>query len=164
MNTVYLLTGSNLDDRIFYLNFALDEIEKIVGQIQKNSSIYESASWGFTAEKFLNQVLCVLTSHSEEKTLELIQNIENRAGRVRNSNSYQSRTLDIDILFFNNHIYQSDTLTIPHPRFHLRRFTLVPLKEIAPDLVPPGFQKNIAGLASECPDEGKVSPYKKTTE
>jgi len=76
-------------------------------------------------------------------------------GRIR-INKYDARNIDIDILFFNDEVYHSETITIPHPRLHLRRFVLEPLAEIAPELVHPVFNKNIYMLLNECEDSGLI--------
>jgi 2-amino-4-hydroxy-6-hydroxymethyldihydropteridine diphosphokinase len=164
LNTVYLLLGGNqgkvLENfaRVFY------ELNKHVGSIQLCSSIYQTEPWGFkTDHLFLNQVIRLSTSCSAESVLSHIHQIEKRLGRTRNGLRNSSRIIDIDILFFNDSIIDTPELTVPHPRLHLRNFTLIPLLDIAPSLVHPVFQKTIIQLMQECPDKHKVTLFKKVT-
>lgn len=155
---VYLLLGSNIPSRIDYLNSAKELIEKEIGKISFCSSVYESEPWGFEAEnKFLNEVLLVTTDMSALKLLETSQNIEKLLGRVRKSKeAYTSRTIDIDILFFDDVVLSLPGLKIPHEQIQNRKFTLIPLVEIAPGLKHPLLGKDCRTLLEECKDPGKV--------
>jgi 2-amino-4-hydroxy-6-hydroxymethyldihydropteridine diphosphokinase len=156
---VFLLLGSNVGDRTGYLRFAHGELQKNEVEIQTQSCIYESEAWGFNCKDlFLNQVILVESLLNPHELLQLIQKIESEAGRIRSDKQYTSRTLDIDILFYGDQIVKTDDLIIPHPRLHLRLFSLVPLAEIAPDLKHPVFKKNIKTLLAECPDLLQVYP------
>jgi 2-amino-4-hydroxy-6-hydroxymethyldihydropteridine diphosphokinase len=158
MNECYLLLGSNLGERKAILLMAMESIEKRVGRICGESAFYESEPWGFEAkEQFLNKVAMVQTNKSPDEVLDLILDIEKELGREKSgSPNYESRKIDIDLLFFNDEIIQQTRLTIPHPRLHLRRFTLMPLAEIAPGLMHPVFKKNIEQLLTECSDPMQV--------
>ncbi len=156
-NQVYLLTGGNLGDRYGLLERARKKIVEKIGKIVKESSIYETAPWGFNSEQdFLNQVLYVSTDLSPKKVLNKCFEIENELGRVRQSEQYSSRTIDIDILFYNNEIIHEQELIIPHERLHKRRFTLEPLVEIAPDLIHPVIKKSLSDILKECNDNSEV--------
>jgi 2-amino-4-hydroxy-6-hydroxymethyldihydropteridine diphosphokinase len=158
-NKVVLLTGSNLGDRMDYLNFALYEIEKNVGNIVKQSEVYESSAWGKTNQgDFLNQALIIETKLNAQEVLLAIQNIENQAKRTRNE-KWGERTLDIDILFFNHDIIQTDNLKVPHPYIEERLFTLAPLCEIMPQYEHPVSGKTIEQLYHSCDKSLKVSIY-----
>ncbi len=160
MNIVYLLLGSNLSDRARMLELARRGIEKHLGKIIKASSIYETEPWGFNSDNnFLNQVLSVSTLFTPQELLKIILNLEKVLGRKRNDTQYTSRTIDIDILFYNDQIINGKDLTIPHPRIQERMFTLVPLKEMDENLVHPSCHKTIAQLFRECKDEIKVELY-----
>lgn len=156
-NQVYLLIGGNLGDRITLLKEARKGIERYIGKIFRESSIYETAAWGFEAENdFLNQVLLVKTGLKPIEVLDKCQEIEYTLDRVRTGTGYQSRTMDIDILFFNDEIIQEERIVIPHPKLHERRFTLEPLVEIAPEFIHPGLKKTIKQLLLDCNDKSDV--------
>jgi len=162
MNSTYLLIGGNLGNRIENLAMARSLIEKELGKIIKVSSIYETAAWGITEQPdFLNQVLLIKTKFSPEKMMQLILSIENKMGRVRTQKN-ASRIIDIDILFFNDEIISNENLTIPHPEIQNRKFALIPLNEIASDLVHPVFKQSIKNLLSTSKDKLQVKPLSKT--
>lgn len=156
MNKVFLLTGSNLGNRLDQLLLAEERIREI-SEIVKTSSIFKSPSWGYESiHDFLNQVLEIRTSLTPRDLLHQLQKIEKEAGRDNSGKHYQDRELDIDILFFNDDVIQTDDLIIPHPRLHLRAFTLKPLFEIAPGLIHPVLKKTILELLEKCPDSSNT--------
>lgn len=133
-----------------------DRIGELVGQ----SQIYESDPWGFDAEMaFLNQVLLIQTELSAENVLIEIMEIEKSMGRKRIDENYSSRTIDIDILYFDREVIHQDNLIIPHPRLHKRRFTLLPLVDIDKNFKHPVFQLTNNELLEMCEDPGKVWIY-----
>ncbi len=159
MNKVYLLLGSNRGDKAFLLAKTVEKLNLISFKPAISSSLYESEPWGFKAEEwFLNQAVLVETDVSPKDMLALILNIEKELGRIRDASieGYESREIDIDILLFNNKIIDTDSLTIPHPRMHLRKFVLEPLMEIAPNFIHPLFKKTITELYNECLDNSIV--------
>jgi len=161
MNETILSLGGNLGNRLDNISQAMGHIEKRIGNIKRYSSVYESEAWGFeTEDRFLNIVVVVETALSPETLLQKAQEIETLLGRTRTGTGYASRTMDIDILFFNEEIINTPTLTIPHPLLHERRFVLLPLHEILPDKVHPVLRKTIAELLAECGDEKRVTSYK----
>lgn len=152
MPKLYLLLGGNLGDRTLYLQQARESIAVQVGSIKKASALYETAAWGKTDQpSFLNQVLEVETKLSPEDVLQTINTIEHELGRERLEH-WGARVIDIDILFYDALVQQTQRLTIPHPQLHLRRFTLLPLQEIAPELQHPVLKQSIAQLLETCPD------------
>lgn len=161
MNRAYLLLGSNLNDREGLLQKASLMIAKQVGSISGQSSIYESEPWGFKAStNFLNQVLRVDTPLTPQMLLSAVAAIEHDLGRMKNSTAgYESRTMDIDILFFNQSIIEMEELKIPHPRLQERLFALIPLKELDENMIHPVNRKTIAQLIMECPDKGRVTLF-----
>jgi 2-amino-4-hydroxy-6-hydroxymethyldihydropteridine diphosphokinase len=161
MNTVFLLLGSNLDDRLALLKQARNEISLHLGRITLESSVYESEPWGFTAKQsFLNQVIRIETSFSPYELLDKILMIENNLGRKRDQHKrYTSRLIDIDILFFNDAIIKEKNLVIPHPGIPARMFTLVPLSEVDGSFIHPGNCKSIREMISECRDTLGVYLY-----
>lgn len=160
MPNLYLLLGGNLGDRTLYLQQARESIVTQVGTIKNASALYQTAAWGKTDQPaFLNQVLEVSTVLTPEQVLQTINNIEHELGRERLEH-WGARVIDIDILFYDNLVQQTQRLTIPHPQLHLRRFTLLPLLEIAPDLVHPVLQLSIKQLLAQCPDQLEVTKYR----
>ena len=155
---LYLLLGANLNDRVQTLRRAVELIGERVGPVVRQSGLYETAPWGITDQPaFLNQVLTVETTLEPEAVLVQTQTIEQELGRVRHE-KWGARVIDVDILYYDDLIRQSETLTIPHPYLYQRRFTLVPLAEIAPEFVHPVLDKTTAELLRECQDTGEVLP------
>lgn len=156
---VFLLLGTNLGKRINNLRLAVQALEQDVGQAVMVSSVYESEAWGKTDQpSFLNQAVTINTKFEAEEVLKKILSIEERLGRKR-MEKWGERTIDIDILFFGDQVRDSVDLIIPHPQLANRRFTLIPLNEIAPDFVHPIHKKTVAELLAACPDGLKVTWY-----
>jgi len=159
MNEVYLLIGGNIGNRLEYLSKAKENISKKCGNVLQESSIYETAAWGMEdQEAFLNQVLKIETSLIPEQLLKTILQIEEDLGRKRDL-KYGPRTIDIDILFFNDEMIDQQGLKIPHPQMQNRRFVLIPLNEIASTKMHPVFHKTINQLLVECPDPLAVNKF-----
>lgn len=156
MEGIFLLLGSNLGDKKTVLEHARVRIAENIGPIIQCSSIYETAAWGKTDQpSFFNQVIEVATELPAHDILQRINAIEQALGRIRKE-KWGARIIDIDILYYKNQIIESDHLTIPHPGIPERRFTLVPLAEIAPDYVHPVLKKTNLQLLQDCKDELKV--------
>lgn len=152
MYTTYLILGSNLGDRHKYLSDAADLIGKRLGIIQSRSSVYQTASWGRQDQPdFINQVVRLDTELSPEDLLRGVLKIELDLGRTR-MQKWGSRTIDIDILLFEDQIIDLPELKIPHPFLHERRFCLQPLSEIAPDYIHPVYSKSISSLLDDLSD------------
>jgi 2-amino-4-hydroxy-6-hydroxymethyldihydropteridine diphosphokinase len=159
MVSVYLLLGSNLGDKQMFLRQAAVYIEEQIGAIVQQSSIYVTQSWGKTdAPDYLNQVLLVETQMQPDEVLTTVLNIELLLGRERRE-IWGSRTMDIDILFYDEAVISKRNLTIPHPHLHSRRFTLEPLAEIAPELLHPVLRKTVNELKSLLKDNLQVKKY-----
>jgi 2-amino-4-hydroxy-6-hydroxymethyldihydropteridine diphosphokinase len=160
MGKVYLGLGTNLGDRELNLKKAIDKVEELIGSVVHISSIYETEPVGFKSkDKFLNMVAEVNTSLEPSLVMDMILKGEALLGRVRRGNKYTSRVIDLDILLFGDRIIKNDSLSVPHPKMHERRFVLVPLCEIAPDLVHPVLKKSIKTLLVECQDKSSVIKY-----
>jgi 2-amino-4-hydroxy-6-hydroxymethyldihydropteridine diphosphokinase len=159
MINVYLLLGSNLGNRLSYLQLAVQYINEQIGQITKCSAIYETQSWGNTeVPDYLNQVVLLQTDLLPHELLNNLLKIELMLGRERQE-KWGARTLDIDILFYDNEIINDTDLVVPHPQLHKRRFTLEPLAELAPYLVHPLLHKTINTLKIELNDDLQVKKY-----
>lgn len=151
--TTFLLLGSNQGDRQTMLAEACRQLQAGVGRIRQASAIYETAAWGLQDQPaFLNQVLLLETALQPEDLLREINRIEKALGRVREV-KWAARVIDIDILYYDDLMLQTDRLQIPHPYLQDRRFTLLPLAEIAPDWLHPVFQKTNRQLLEACPDK-----------
>lgn len=150
---IYISLGSNSGDRFLHLQNAIDTIFETIGSIEKISPVYETPAWGFDGAPFLNIVISVRTSLSANKVLKKTLWIESRLGRIRNKEKgYQDRSIDIDLLFFDDKIICEENLQIPHPHLHKRRFVLQPFSDIAPEFVHPKTQITILQLLTECVD------------
>jgi 2-amino-4-hydroxy-6-hydroxymethyldihydropteridine diphosphokinase len=157
MVRAYLLLGGNLGNRFQLQEIAKDLIQSRIGTICNSSSYYETEPWGFTHEQnFLNSVVEVNTKLNPEELLDQIHEIESRLGRVRKKEQYSERTIDIDILFYDAYIIETERLTVPHIQFPKRKFALEPMNEIASEFIHPVFCKSIQELNNNCPDTSKV--------
>jgi len=156
-NFIYhLIIGGNLGDRVGQLNLAKQLIAREVGAIKKESGIYETQPWGYNDQPwFLNQVLEVTTPKNPGDLLRHLKEIEIKAGRTP-SEKWHARHIDIDILLCGELLLKENGLEIPHPLLHTRNFVLVPLMELIPEFVHPGFGKTIEELYLDCRDTGEV--------
>jgi 2-amino-4-hydroxy-6-hydroxymethyldihydropteridine diphosphokinase len=158
MNKIFLITGGNIGNRKKNLETAATLIQDQIGTIVKSSKIYETDAWGITDQPaFYNQVHIVESNFSAKEILNKILNIEEKMGRVRTVKN-AARIIDIDILFFNNEIINKPNLNVPHPQIINRRFVLMPLYELAPEMIHPVFKKSIHQLLVNCKDELRVTP------
>jgi 2-amino-4-hydroxy-6-hydroxymethyldihydropteridine diphosphokinase len=157
MHQVFLGVGGNIGNKLLNFQKVQRLLENEVGKIVAKSSVYESPPWGFLAEEdFWNQVFHVETELEPDELLSIVLEIEKLFGRKRDTEYYQSREMDIDILYFDDLIVLSDSLTVPHPHIHKRMFVLVPLAEIAPAFVHPALQMTNRELLEKCGDELSV--------
>ncbi len=160
MKGKYLLLGSNLGDREELLNTAREQIEKWIGTIVKTSLIYETEAWGIEDQpEFLNQVLEIETELKPIEVLDKIGIIEKEMGR-RRYQKWGTRIIDIDILYFDDEVIETEELIIPHPENPNRKFVLVPMVEIAPDLVHPTLSLSQEELLDRCKDPLEVKLFK----
>ena len=157
MNKVYLIAGSNIDDRLLNLVRAEELIAQRIGNPIRTSHIFDTESWGYeSVHSFYNQCFFLESVLKAEIILKEILGIERIMGRKRHGGSYADRIIDIDILFFNDEIISTKKLTIPHPKLHERKFVLVPLSEIAKDFIHPVFGKSIELILRDCDDKLNV--------
>lgn len=158
MKIVFLGIGTNLGDREGNISKAVEKIKENIGQVSASSSVYETEPWGFRADKdFLNLVLKVETKLTPSGLLKNIHMIESLLGRVRGEIQYESRAIDIDILLYEDMVIDEEILKTPHPLMYKRKFVLVPLCEIAPELVHPVLKRSIRCLLEECADKSRIS-------
>lgn len=162
MAIVYINLGSNKGDRIGYIQQACSQLgldEKI--SIVRSSAFYETEPWNMNTKNwFVNAVVEIKTSYSPRDLLNVCQDIEKKLGRERNIlNQYEDRTIDIDILFYNNDIIEEDDLVIPHKYVHLRAFNLVPMLELNADYIHPVLHKSISQMHSDLENPEMVFLY-----
>jgi 2-amino-4-hydroxy-6-hydroxymethyldihydropteridine diphosphokinase len=150
--SVYLLIGSNMGDRRKHLSDALWAIETKAGVIRARSSVYETDAWGNTNQpSFYNQAIRITAFLNPVELLAQLQLIEKSLGRERKE-KWGARVIDIDILFYGDHIVDTPDLKIPHPELPNRRFALIPMAEIADDLIHPKMYQTIHELLKNCQD------------
>ena len=160
MNGIYLIIGGNMGDRENNLLECKELIINAIGEIKKESSIYETAAWGKTDQpSFLNQVFFLESILNPNQILGTCLAIESQMGRIRHE-KWEARKIDIDILLFNNEVIDEEDLSIPHPHMKNRRFVLKPLADIAPNVVHPVYNKTIKELLQSCPDPLEVTMFK----
>lgn len=159
MARTVIITGGNIGEMKPKLRQAQQLINREIGIVLRCSHVYESEPWGFTAEnKFMNQAMVVDTELTPLELLDAVQEIERLLGRDREAEAvqksisgqrYSSRVIDIDIIFYDDMVLESDRLTIPHPLMHEREFVLAPLSEIAPSMIHPLNGKTVEQMRSE---------------
>jgi len=149
-NTAILSLGSNMENRMEHLQSAISLIHNNVATVVAVSGIYETPAFGFEGDDFYNCAVLVHTCKSAYQLLEGIMQAEQEGGRIRSTTErYSSRTIDIDIISFNNEIIAEEHLQVPHPRMQDRNFVLYPLRDIAPHWEHPVLHKNVSALIAQ---------------
>ncbi|MDC0486854.1 2-amino-4-hydroxy-6-hydroxymethyldihydropteridine diphosphokinase [Flavobacteriaceae bacterium] len=157
---IYISLGSNQGDRLIYLVKALCFLESFGIKISLLSRIYETPPWGFESTPFYNACAQLQTELSPLQLMEVLLNVEQLLGRSRSiSDGYTARTIDLDLLCYEEVELISDRLTLPHPRLELRNFVLHPLEEIAGGWIHPVFRKTISELKQASSDEAICNPF-----
>ncbi len=155
-NQVVLSLGSNLGIRLENIQLAIDLIHVQVGTVIKISPVYESPSWGFASEMFFNCNVLIHTHKSAQKILSKIQKIEKELGRkISDSNEYQPRIIDIDIIYFNEEIIEAENLVVPHSQMKERLFVLLPLKDLGLNWKHPVLNKSTTEMIAICEDKSE---------
>ena len=159
IHNVYIALGSNKGDRLKHLQDAVDLIFEKLGSILAIAKVYSTPALGFEGDHFFNTCLLLQTTQDAQTVIKTLLEIEKRLGRERtNTSGYESRTIDLDVLFFNDEQITSEALMVPHPKMHERRFVLQPLADIASKFCHPAFKKSIAELLTACPDKSTLAP------
>lgn len=155
LHTTYISIGSNVGDKRAHLQNALQQLSEKIGRVSKVSPIYQTPSWGFDGNDFYNACVGLQTALSPTEMMQEILKIEVVLGRVRNSQKgYQDRTIDIDVVFYEDEIVKTDMLNLPHPLAHERKFVMQPLCDIAPSKIHPIFKKTVAQLNAQLKGDG----------
>ena len=155
--TTYIALGSNRGEKLQWLRKAIDRIYSRIGDVTKVSKVYKTPALGFEGDDFLNAVIEVKTRYSAEDTLEKLLNIELELGRIRiKDKGYQARTIDLDIIFYDDTTIDTETLIVPHPRLAERKFVLYPLADIAPELKHPKLGRSITELVKSTSDTSSI--------
>jgi 2-amino-4-hydroxy-6-hydroxymethyldihydropteridine diphosphokinase len=157
MHKAYILLGSNMDRRMNFITKAKQQIALQAGSIVKESSVYQTAAWGNTKQQdFLNQIIILTTKQLPDELMQTLLNIETGLGRVR-TQKFGPRTIDLDLLFYNDLIHHSPIVTLPHPAIQDRKFVLVPLVELSPRKIHPVYKQTVTQLLKDCTDKLAVT-------
>lgn len=160
MPTAYLGLGSNKGERISFIETAITEIAGIEKtKLIRTSSVYETEPWGIKGQDdYLNSAAEIRTDLSAEELLRALKGIESRIGRTVTA-KWSEREIDIDLLFYGNDVLNNETIHVPHAEIENRKFVLIPMNELAPDLIHPVLNRSISELLLETSDDLKVMKY-----
>jgi 2-amino-4-hydroxy-6-hydroxymethyldihydropteridine diphosphokinase len=158
MNHAILSLGSNIEDRVLHLKNALHLLNQKVGVILQKSSVYETEAIGFISDiPFYNMCVEIKTFLSPELLLKKTQEIEIEIGRKNKSSEfYESRKIDIDIIFYGSVIIETDRLSIPHKHYANRKFVLIPLCDLKGEIIDPNSSLSVNETLRNCTDNSNV--------
>tara|TARA_B110000977_G_scaffold143607_1_gene182352 strand:+ start:1192 stop:1701 length:510 start_codon:yes stop_codon:yes gene_type:complete len=157
---VLISLGSNKGSRIDNLQNALGQIDEKLGELLAVSAVYETASWGYKDEPYLNNAICLLTSIEPIQLLEALLQVESNIGRIRSlSKEYQAREIDLDIILIEGIIIDHSKLQVPHPRMNARKFVLQPMVDIAPNWEHEVLDVKLKDLLLQCEDQSEIKLY-----
>jgi 2-amino-4-hydroxy-6-hydroxymethyldihydropteridine diphosphokinase len=158
-NKVYISLGSNKGDKFKNLQLAIDAIYTSVGAIKTISKVYKSPAYGFESDDFYNACIGIETHLEAEDVLQELLIVEKKLGRVRTQTAgYEARTIDLDILFYEEKTVNTKSLQVPHPELHKRKFVLEPLKDIAAKFKHEKYNTTVLELLGRCEDESVLEP------
>lgn len=159
--TYHIALGSNKGDKFKNLQKAVDAIYERIGNIKLISKVYKSPAFGFKSDDFFNCCLVLESYLESQKVLETLLEIETSLGRTRTkTNTYEARTIDLDIVFAEDNMINTKTLQVPHPEMSKRKFVLLPLNDVASKIKHPKFEKEVSVLLDECEDDSVLEPIK----
>ncbi len=155
---IYISLGSNIGDRLDYLQKAVDQIYKTLGDVVLISKVYQTPAWGFESDDFYNACVLIETFYTTEQVLDTLLEIENMLGRHRNTAAgYAARTIDLDIVFSSEGEIHTKKLIVPHPALEHRKFVLEPLSDIASEVVHPKLKQTVSQLLKVTKDSSQVT-------
>jgi len=158
---VYIALGSNKGNKLEYLQAAVDAIFEKIGLVSKISKVYSTPALGFEGDNFYNACIKVETKLKPKKILKILQGIESKLGRSKKAlDTYESREIDLDIIFYDDIIIKEKSLVIPHPEMQKRKFVLQPLLDVAKTIEHPVFKNSVEVLLEDCKDESSIEPIK----
>ncbi len=156
-NLIHISLGSNIGNRLNFLEKAITRIYQNIGDVVKISGVYQTPAWGFESDDFYNACISIHTFYNGQEVLAKLMDIEVELGRNRTgAEGYEARTIDLDILLSSEGILETKELIVPHPAMQKRKFVLAPLVEIANDEIHPKFDKTIGDLLKEVEDDSEV--------
>jgi len=157
-NTILLSLGTNMGHKLENLETCIMAIHNTIATVVEVSKVYETPAWGFEGDVFYNCAITIHSHKSAQKILGKIIQLEKKLGRIRtNSEQYESRSIDIDIISFNDEIIETENLKIPHIQLQNRKFVLFPMRDIAPKWKHPKLNKTISELLISCEDTSKIT-------
>ncbi|MDN3664467.1 2-amino-4-hydroxy-6-hydroxymethyldihydropteridine diphosphokinase [Algibacter miyuki] len=161
--TFHIALGSNKGDKLENLQHAIEAIHLEVGNIKAISKVYQSPAFGFESDDFYNACLVLESYLRPQVILEILQEIETQLGRKpKQTEVYEAREIDLDIIFSEQEIISTETLMVPHPEMQKRKFVLLPLHDVAAKMTHPKFNKSVSALLTECADDSVLSPLEDT--
>ena len=157
-NTILLSLGTNMGHKLENLETCILAIHNDIATVVEVSKVYETPAWGFESDVFYNCAIAIHTHKSAQKILSEVQKLEKKLGRIKtNTEQYESRSIDIDIISFNDEIIETDNLKIPHIHLQNRKFVLFPINDIAPKWNHPKLNKTISELLISCEDTSIIN-------
>ncbi|MBP1838320.1 2-amino-4-hydroxy-6-hydroxymethyldihydropteridine diphosphokinase [Formosa algae] len=156
---VYISIGSNKGDRFQNLQLAVNRMFDLIGAVENLSKVYTSPAFGFESDPFLNACLIVKTELQPDEVMQTLLDIETALGRTRTEGAgYEARVIDLDIIFIEDEIINTELLKVPHPEMQKRKFVLLPLNDIASKLEHPVLMESVKMLLEGCEDSSELSP------
>lgn len=158
---VLISLGSNKGNRLDTITKAIQLLKKDIGDVIAISPVYETASWGYQDNAYLNNAICLVTKLAPLYIMEALLSIELKLGRERNPDIeiYQARSIDLDIILIEGLVVDHPKLQVPHPRMNVRKFVLQPLVDIAPDWIHETEGLSLNNLLNNCKDDSQIIYY-----
>ncbi|MHA7056053.1 2-amino-4-hydroxy-6-hydroxymethyldihydropteridine diphosphokinase [Aquimarina sp. M1] len=157
-NRIHISLGSNVGDRLDYLQQAVNVIYETIGNVVTVSGVYQTPTWGFSGDDFYNAVLLIETSYTSSEVLHKLLEIENLLGRKRtDTKKYEARTIDLDIIFSSEGIIETEKLIVPHPFLQDRKFVLKPLQELEREIQHPILNQTVSQLLEQTRDTSEIT-------
>jgi deoxyguanosine kinase len=157
-NTILLSLGTNMGHKLENLETCILALHNDIATVVEVSKVYETPAWGFESDVFYNCAILIHTHKSAQKIFSEVIKLEKKLGRIRtNTEQYESRNIDIDIISFNDEIIETENLKIPHIHLQNRKFVLFPMNDIAPQWKHPKLNKTISELLISCTDTSEIT-------